>query len=186
MKHLEHALQGKNGIGWYILMMLIVWGTAQIAIFPFLLLLLPAILSNGGNIGDITAALQNPAEWGVSSNLLLFVMLITFVIMYFLFALLIKPFHGRTVRETINGRKRIRWGRIRMGIIVWGIIILADTAINVLTASPGEYEFRFNAAAFFPLLLIILVMSPFQTSIEELLFRGYLAQGVARWTKSRW
>lgn len=27
---------------------------------------------------------------------------------------------------------------------------------------------------------------PFQTSIEELLFRGYLAQGVARWTKSRW
>ncbi len=113
-------------------------------------------------------------------------MLGTFAITYFLFAVLVKPLHGRTVRETINGRKQIRWDRIRMGIIVWGIIILADTAISLLVSSPGEYEFRFNTGAFLPLLLILLLVMPFQTSIEELLFRGYLAQGVARWTKSRW
>ncbi len=186
MKHLERALQGKNGIGRYILMAVIVMVAAQMAAIPLLLLLLPVILSNGGNISDFSAAMQNPSDYGISSNLFLLVMMLTFVIMYFLFAVLVKPLHGRTVRETINGRKQIRWNRVRMGIIVWGIIILADTAISLLTSSPGEYEFRFNAGTFLPLLLIILLVLPFQTSIEELLFRGYLAQGVARWTKSRW
>jgi membrane protease YdiL (CAAX protease family) len=186
MKHLERALQGPNGIGRYILMIVIVLGIAQIVAIPLFLLLLPAILSNGGGIGDLSAAMQNPSEWGISTNLFLAIMLCTFAVMYFLFALLVKPLHGRTVRETINGRKRIRWDRIRMGIIVWGIIILADSVITLLTASPGEYEFRFNAATFFPMLLILLLIMPFQTSIEEILCRGYLAQGVARCTKSRW
>ncbi|SDZ79788.1 hypothetical protein SAMN05216331_10473 [Porphyromonadaceae bacterium KH3R12] len=186
MKHLERALQGKNGIGRYILMAVIVIVVAQIAAIPLFLIILPAILSNGGNISDLSAAIQNPSDYGISSNLFLLVMLGTFAITYFLFAVLVKPLHGRTVRETINGRKQIRWDRIRMGIIVWGIIILADTAISLLVSSPGEYEFRFNTGAFLPLLLILLLVMPFQTSIEELLFRGYLAQGVARWTKSRW
>lgn len=187
MKHLERALQGKNGVGRYILMAVLVLFIAQIVALPLLfLVMIPAILSNGGNIGDFSTAMQNPSDYGISSNLFLVVMMSTFVIMYFLFALLIKPLHGRTVRETINGRRTIRWDRIRMGIIVWGILILADTAITVLTSSPSEYEFRFNAGAFFPLLLIILIIMPFQTSIEELIFRGYLAQGMARWTKNRW
>ncbi|WP_298651391.1 type II CAAX endopeptidase family protein [uncultured Proteiniphilum sp.] len=186
MKHLERALQGKNGIGRYILMAVIVMVAAQIAVIPLFLLLFPAILSNGGNIGDLSAAIQNPSDWGISSNLFLLVMLGTFVITFLLFAVLVKPLHGRTVRETINGRRQIRWDRIRVGIIVWGIIILVDTVISLLISSPGEYEFRLNAGAFFPLLLIILIIMPFQTSIEEILFRGYLAQGAARWTKSRW
>lgn len=186
MKHLERALQGKNGIGRYILMAIIVMVAAQIAALPLFLILLPVILSNGGNIGDLPAALQSPSDWGISSNLLLLVMMATFVVMYFLFALLVKPLHGRTVRETINGRRKLRWDRIWIGITIWGIIILADTVISLLLSSPAEYEFRFNIAAFIPLLLIVLIVLPFQTTIEELLFRGYLAQGVARWTKSRW
>lgn len=118
MKHLERALQGKNGIGRYILMAVIVMVVAQIAAIPLFLIMLPAILSNGGNISDLSAAIQNPSDYGISSNLFLLVMLATFAITYFLFAVLVKPLHGRTVRETINGRKQIRWDRIRMGIIV--------------------------------------------------------------------
>lgn len=186
MKHLERALQGRNGIGRYILMAIIVMVAGQFVAFPLFLVLLPSLLSNGGTVADLPAAMLNPSDWGISSNLVLSVMIGTFVIMYFLFALMVKPLHGRTVRETINGSKKIRWNRIWMGIIVWGVFIIADTVIGLLLASPSEYEFRFNLAAFIPLLLIILIMLPFQTSIEELLFRGYLAQGVARWTKSRW
>lgn len=187
MKHLERALEGKNGIGRYILMSVIVLLLAQLAAFPLFLVLLPTFLSNGGNIGDfLDAVILNPYDYGISYNLYLLVMLGTFAFMYLLFALLIKPFHGRTVRETINGRKKIRWDRIWMGIMVWGIFILVDTAISVLTASPSEYEFRFNPGAFFTLILILLIVMPFQTSIEEIMFRGYLTQGVARWTRSRW
>lgn len=186
MKHLERALQGKNGIGRYILMAIIVLIGAQLASVPLFLLLLPILIANGGNMADLSTVLQNPTDWGISMNLILAVMMGTFVIMYFTFALLVKPIHGRTVRETINGRKSIRWNRVWTGIAVWGILLLIDTAHTLLTAAPDEYEFRFNLAAFIPLLLIILIMMPFQTSIEEILFRGYLAQGVARWTKSRW
>lgn len=186
MKHLERAFQGKNGIGRYILMAIIVFIGAQFVSAPIFLVLLPSLIANGGSITDFSAALQNPSEWGISMNLVLVVMMATFVVMFFAFALLVKPINGRTVKETINGRKFIRWNRVWTGIIVWGTLILADTAITLLTAAPGEYEFRFNFAAFIPLFLIILIMMPFQTSIEEILFRGYLAQGVAKWTKSRW
>ena len=186
MKHLERALEGKNGIGRYVLMLVIVWGVAQVASVPLFLVLLPALLSHGGSIADIAAALQNPSQWGISTNLLLVIMLSIFAIMFLMFAVLVKPFHGRTLQETINGRKHIRWNRVWMGILVWGIFILADTAVSLLMAAPGEYQFQFNPGAFLPLLLIVLILMPFQTSVEEILFRGYLAQGTARWTRSRW
>lgn len=118
MKHLERTLQGKNGIGRYILMVVIIIVASQIASIPILFLLLPTILSNGGNISDISAAIQNPSDYGIPPNLYLTVLMLSFVIIYFLFSLLIKPLHGRTVRETVNGRRQIRWDRVRTGIIV--------------------------------------------------------------------
>lgn len=186
MKHLERALQGRNGFGWYILMFATIFIASQFATIPLFFILIPAILSNGVDLGDLSAAMQNPSDHGIPANLFLLVAMLSFVIIYVLFALLVKPIHGRTVHETINGRKKIRWDRVRMGIIVWGIFVLADTAISLLIASPGEYEFQFSAGPFFMMLLILCMLIPFQTSIEEILFRGYLAQGIARWTKSRW
>lgn len=126
------------------------------------------------------------STYGISSNLGLALMMIAFLGVFFTFALLIKPFHKRTVIETINGRNYIRKGRIWMGILVWGIILLVNLIIMLLTAKEGEIEMQFNLAKFIPLLFIVLILVPFQTSIEEILFRGYLTQGIATRTKSRW
>ena len=126
------------------------------------------------------------SSYGISNNLGLALMIFSFVGIFLVFALLIKPFHRRTVLETINGRNYLRKERIRMGILVWGIILLLNLIFTLLLAKEGEIEMQFNLAKFIPLLLIVVLLLPFQTTVEELLFRGYLTQGIATRTKSRW
>ena len=186
MKHLERALQGKNGIGRYITLLLIAFiGGSMVGSIPLAIVMIVKAVTSG-SMGAVTSPnYMDLSVYGISNNAGLILILLTFVVIFFSFAVLVKPFHGRTLKETINGRKHIRWNRIWMGIIVWGIILLVSFAVSYIT-SPGDLEFRFNPTAFIGLLLIVLIILPFQTSIEEILFRGYLAQGVARWTKSRW
>jgi membrane protease YdiL (CAAX protease family) len=44
--------------------------------------------------------------------------------------------------------------------------------------SPEEMEIRFDASKFIALLLVAIIFVPIQTATEELIFRGYLMQGL--------
>lgn len=187
MKHLEHALLGKNRFGKYILLLFIVLiAGSTIGSIPLIAVMIVKSFSSG-NIDSITNGnYMDLAAYGISNNLGLILMLFSFVAIFFIFVALIKPMFGTTLNETINGRNYIRWNKIWTGIMVWGTLLFISFAISVYTSSPEELEFRFNPGAFLVLLLIVVTILPFQTSIEEILTRGFLAQGVARWTKSRW
>lgn len=187
MKHLEHALLGKNRFGKYILLLFIVLiAGSTIGSIPLIAVMIVKNFSSG-NIDSITNGnYMDLAAYGISNNLGLILMLFSFVAIFFIFVALIKPMFGTTLNETINGRNYIRWNKIWTGIMVWGTLLFISFAISVYTSSPEELEFRFNPGAFLVLLLIVVTILPFQTSIEEILTRGFLAQGVARWTKSRW
>ncbi len=187
MKHLEHALLGKNRFGKYILLLFIVLiAGSTVGSIPLIAVMIVKSFSSG-NIDSITNGnYMDLAAYGISNNLGLVLMLLSFVAIFFIFVALIKPMFGTTLNETINGRKYIRWNKIWTGIMVWGALLFISFAISVYTSSPGDFEFRFNAEALLVLLLIVLTILPFQTSIEEILMRGFLAQGVARWTKNRW
>jgi membrane protease YdiL (CAAX protease family) len=50
---------------------------------------------------------------------------------------------------------------------------------------PSMYEFNFKPESFIYLLLIAIILLPFQTSFEEYLVRGYLLQGIGIITKSK-
>ena len=50
---------------------------------------------------------------------------------------------------------------------------------------PSMYEFNFKPESFIYLLLIAIILLPFQTSFEEYFVRGYLLQGIGITTKSR-
>lgn len=184
MKHLERALDGQNQVWKYIVMFIVAFFGGQIiGGLPLAAIILIKTFTSGAvkpeNHMDFSA-------YGISSNMGLALMLLSFVASFILFAVLIKPLHKRTVLETINGRNKIRKNRILMGILVWGVIMLVGLIISVLTAEPGEVEVQFNWRTFIPLLIIVLIFIPFQTTIEEILFRGYLSQGIAAHTKSRW
>jgi membrane protease YdiL (CAAX protease family) len=122
---------------------------------------------------------------GISENLGLLLMLIPFIIGLLTLYLFIKYLHGRTFSETINGTKKIRWRRIFSGFGVWFLLMFVYFLIAYMI-SPENFLFQFNVKTFLPLLFIAVIFIPIQTTFEELLFRGYLGQGIGVWTKNRW
>jgi membrane protease YdiL (CAAX protease family) len=60
-------------------------------------------------------------------------------------------------------------------------MVIFDYWIN-----PDDYVWNFKPLAFLILFLISIVMIPLQTSMEELVFRGYLVQGFGVLCKNRW
>jgi len=83
----------------------------------------------------------------------------------------------------ITSREKVDWGRFFYAFIVWGIVGLFMVAIGYFMA-PEDYVWNFKPVPFFILLLISFLFLPIQTSMEELLFRGYLMQGFGTWFKN--
>ena len=111
---------------------------------------MPEVLS-GGSLSFLTE--------GIDSNLMLFVMLFAFVILLVAGAYLIQQLQGRTWRMVVNGTQRVRWSHFFGGFAVWGVINVISMAVGYVT-DPGNFEFRFDAARFIPLVLVAVTMIP--------------------------
>ncbi len=184
MKHLERALLNNNSFGKYILIIFLALLVGSIVgSIPLVIVTIAKSFLSGNITPDNSTDF---AALGISNNLGLILMLLSFVAVFFFFIVFLKSMHGSTLKETINGRNYIRWNRVWTGVTVWGALMFLSLAVSILTSSPEEFEFRFNPGAFLGLLIIIITILPFQTSTEEILMRGFLAQGVAKWTKNRW
>ena len=155
-----------------------------IGAIPLVVVMVVKAVQNGAsfvkpeNAADLSA-------YGINPNFGLVLMVIPFLVSLIIAIYLINAFHKRSYLEVINGRTSFRLNRFFVGFVVWAILIavflFADIAMN-----PDNFEFRFNIASFIPLVVISVLLIPFQAATEEFLFRGYLAQGVAAWTKNRW
>jgi membrane protease YdiL (CAAX protease family) len=186
MKFLERSLDQQNQFWKYILVFFGAFVGGQIlGSIPLIGVLIAKTISSGGAIAMNPANMADFTVFGISKNMALFLTMLSTVVVLILTIVLIKALHKRTFLETVNGRKKIRINRCLTGAAVWGILMavyyLGDYFIN-----PRDYVLQFDLLKFIPLLLISLILIPIQTTSEELLFRGYLAQGVAGRTKSRW
>jgi len=85
--------------------------------------------------------------------------------------------HKRPIISLITSRKKIDWNRIFYGFTLWFGITLTTIIIDY-SLSPENYILNFKALPFLILLIVSFIMMPIQTSFEELLFRGYLIQGL--------
>lgn len=85
--------------------------------------------------------------------------------------------HGRPIWSLLTPQKRLNWGRVWQGFWLFGLLV---TLLTVLEAAvyPGRYTVTFDLGRFWPFLLLGIVLIPMQTTAEELLFRGYLTQGL--------
>jgi len=185
MKHLESALTQENQ-GWkYFLVFFVglILGQSAGAI-PLIVVMVIKSYQLGGNVG-MPENLANFSALGIDQNIGLLLMLIPFLVSLVIIVLLIKGFHSRSILQVINGGSRFRWRHFWKGAVVWGILAIIILIINLVFYS-SEFELNFNLAAFVPLVFISLLLIPFQAGSEEIFFRGYLAQGVAAWTKNRW
>lgn len=85
--------------------------------------------------------------------------------------------HRRPLMSLITPERLPDWKRAAQGFAAWSVIAVA-TAVLEHVLYPDRYYLSFNAGRFFAFATIVLVVTPIQTTIEELVFRGYVMQGL--------
>lgn len=118
-------------------------------------------------------------------NLLLVLMLLTFVGGLIALIAVVKYLHKQRFVKLITARDGIDWSRVFFAFGIWATFAIVSTFIGYYLA-PEELLWNFNLLPFLGLLLISVLLLPLQTSFEELLFRGYLMQGIGVAAKNRW
>lgn len=97
--------------------------------------------------------------------------------LFFLFGtwMSVRLIHGRSVRSLVTWRNSINCRRVGIGFIVWALLLGIGTLVEYLL-SPETFSVTFDASLFFPFALLAILITPLQTTAEELFFRGYLVQ----------
>ena len=186
MNHLQYAFDRQNQFWKYLVTFVVsFFVVGVIGSIPLIVIATIKAIQNG-DINSISADfLGNLGNLGISPNTALVLMMLPLVLGFFSLIPMFKWLHRRTLKGMINGTTRIRWNKFFSGAAVWAVLsavyLLADYLLNAT-----NYVLQFNISTFIPLVVISLLMIPFQTSFEELFFRGYLVQGVASWTKNKW
>lgn len=185
MNHLERALDNQNQWWKYLTIFIAGFAAANlIGAIPLMIVIAVKISQNGGLLGH-SDNVADLSVYGISPNLGLFLMILPFAVGLFTVILMLKPLHKRTFKEVINGTHNIRWRRFFFGTFAWAAFMVGYFAISYFD-DPQNFTLQFNPISFVILIIISVLLIPFQTTFEELLFRGYLAQGLAAWTRNRW
>ena len=101
--------------------------------------------------------------------------LCSFVVAFFVLLFCIVKIHKQKLKHIFTHRKKINYQALFYAFFIWAAILLL-VFVGSYFFSPEQYVWNFNAAAFYKLLLSVLLLMPFQTSFEEIFFRGYLLQ----------
>lgn len=181
MNYIEQAYKGKNEWWRYLLAILTIFlGWQFLGVIPLFLV----ALNESDDLGELIISSESAfGDLGIDSNLYLFVMLLTFVfgLIFLLFA--VKSIHLRSIKSLITSRDKVDWNRVFFGFGFWFLLSVLSLAIDY-SISPEHYIYNFKPESFMILVVIALVFMPLQTSFEELLFRGYLMQGIGVWFKN--
>lgn len=86
--------------------------------------------------------------------------------------------HRRSPRTLVTPERRINIKRVAQGFGSWFLIMCAFALVSFIL-DPSIYAFRPDPAVFVTFALVALILTPVQTTTEELFFRGYLVQGAS-------
>jgi len=183
MSFVSNAFKGKNSFVRYFSGFLIIIAASQlVGAIPLMIVIIVRTLDGGqldpDNISDLSGL-------GLSQNLSLVLMLIPFIIGLIAIWLVVKYIHGRTLKQTVTGRVVFSWRRFFQAAGFWLLLMVLAQFVQYLI-SPESFVFNFQPQKFFILVLISLFLIPLQTAFEEILFRGYLMQGLFTGTGNRW
>ena len=186
MKFLEQSFDRQNQFWKYLVVILVaLFGGQILGSIPLIGVMMYKSIASGGSIALNPDNFMDFTVFGISKNWGLFLMMLPFVATLLLAIVLIRVLHKRSFAQTVNGTRKIRINRCLTGVAVWSVLMVIEFLVSYFL-NPGDYRLQFNLSAFIPLLLISVFLVSIQSTAEEFLFRGYLTQGVAGWTKSRW
>ena len=183
MNFIQQAYKGNNEwFHWVLTIFIVFIGWQIIGGLPLMAL----AFSYSAGLAEFTkAAEDNFMTLGIDKNLFLFFMILMFIFGLISLIIGVKYLHKRTVKSLVTSRESIDWNRFLFGFISWGIIASVVIVIGIYLM-PENYVWNFKAKPFFTLLAVSFLFLPFQTSFEELLFRGYFMQGIGILAKNRW
>ena len=185
MKYFSNAFEGRNHWWRYLLLFLAsMFGGQLIGGIPLAAVMFYKIFESGGSLQPNPENAADLSALGIGQNFGLFLMLLPFIASLFVMVFLFKPMHNRDFKSLISGIQKIRWSRFFLPAAIWSSIFLIYLLVDYLT-NRQAYVVNFRAGQFIVLCILSLSMIPFQSSYEEIMFRGYIAQGVGVWTKSR-
>jgi uncharacterized protein len=186
MNHLESSFTGKNSLWRYVVMFAAVLVASNtIGALPLLIAYATKASSDPGVISEIAANPDDLSVLGMDPNMGLFVMLFPFLIGLLAFILLVKPLNNRTFKMTINGTNKFRWDRSIKSFLVW-LILSAIYFFIYLKADPSNFKLNNVPGTLIFLTVVSFLFIPFQAAFEEVLFRGYLMQGLVALARNRW
>lgn len=151
-------------------------------------LLIAMGIKSAADPGIISQLAENPGDLsvlGLEPNLYLLTMIFPFLIGLGAFVLLIRPLNERSVSQVVNGTGSFRWNRFLISALIWILISAIYLIISVKT-EPENFVLNNTSETLIPLIIISLLLIPFQAAFEEVLFRGYLMQGFTNLVRSRW
>jgi membrane protease YdiL (CAAX protease family) len=182
---LEQYYSGKKDAWRYVVGLLIIVVAVLVGQIPMGVYLVVLKEFNPVKAGEFQHALLNISETGINSNTMFLFNLIPFLFGFVAVFLVVKYLHHRKAISVVNGRRRFDSSKFLFAAATW-------LALNVLTEVlfylfyPENYVLNFDASLFYPLLIISLILIPFQAAMEELVVRGYLMQAFAGWFKYKW
>jgi membrane protease YdiL (CAAX protease family) len=151
-------------------------------------LLITAVMKSISNPEVFSQLSANPNDYsvlGLDPNVGLAMMLFPFMAGLLAFILLVKPLNNRTLKNVINGTRKIRWNRFFISASIW--MILSGLYLFVyLKIDPANFTLNNKTSSLIILSVVSLLFIPFQAAFEEVLFRGYLMQGFAAVLRNRW
>ncbi|SEC92121.1 CAAX protease self-immunity [Tenacibaculum sp. MAR_2009_124] len=182
MNFIQQAYKGRNEWYIYLLVILVVFfGWQFLGVVPLLI----AAIMHSEDMNEFTAAAQDSfMTLGINSNLFLFLMIFTFACGLLFLFMGVRFLHKRAFKTIVTSRKNIDWKRFWFGFITWGLISIFVIGLGI-AIEPENYVWNFKPIPFFILVLISFLFIPIQTSFEELLFRGYLMQGLGIASRSK-
>ena len=140
------------------------------------------IISQSDLVGEFTSHQDLFSK--LPSNLTLFLILLPFAIVLPFIYLVVTRLHQRSFISLITPRDQVDYNKILFSFFLWGTISVLMVIFDYIM-SPEDYVWNFKPLTFLILLFVSVVMIPLQTSMEELIFRGYLMQGFGVLFKNR-
>jgi len=127
---------------------------------------------------------MNVVSDALGLNVFLTLILVPYIVILITLLFCVRYMHKAPYLSVFTIRKAFDWNRFWFSFLMWGSVLSLFLAISYLSGSP--ILLNFDATTFFMLLLISIFILPLQTTCEEVLFRGYLFQGLGLFFKKGW
>lgn len=137
---------------------------------------IPAVV--GAAMGLITLSADGSIAGGAADPLQFVLLMISPLMLFVGVWVAQRLVHRRTLTQ-LTTTTTFRWSLVWQSMALWLGLNIVATVVEALLY-PGRYEWSLDIAQWIVMAPLILLLIPIQASGEELMFRGYLLQAMAR------